>query len=1252
MAPGTPLSSSCNSDIGFSGGSRRSSKDSSADPVPGVTLNDLVDQLTIPDYFNSFEQIAKTKIFLMIYRKFLRPRELLEMFIERFEDLGESVDGDDEGAKDTRLRICACLYYWLKHHPNDLIHRQTRQRVATFLKERVALFPCLNEIYVKLLPMSSIHYFNSWRWSQHYHQQAQQGDPSSGSRSSSIFGPPPVATASSSLEEDLDFDFYDIPGGSSEQDEDREWGLCDEVDVLPEAKKSLSMDSLTPFPSAVNAAGIGNTTGGGISNISHQSRVASRTFLPQLSRDRRSSTGSLALTSPCAMEEFVANRRGSASSISSGVTHSSPLNPSYVPPTNFVEGDLTYQQQPQPMISIPFIGRRNSSQVYRQKHQQSMSPGVPMHQAGMNATMAFRETFEEAPVHPLQCGRVSPLPPHAEYLSMNTPFIEIKDAAIAEQLTCVEFGLFKKLKPRDMLRQVWKTSKGSSSFQACIAHFNFISSWVGTMILSSPKAKYRAKMMEKFINIAKILRDMGNFNTMMAIIGAMNTSSIHRLVQTRELLQGKEVWNTFKELEHLMSSERSFFEYRQALKTQKLPCIPYLGVHLADLLSISEGNRDLRPDGTVHWQKICLLTEVISTVMQFQSTPYMIQPDPFISRMITDTHVLDDEQLYTKSVGAEPSKLQHSRSLSKPILIQQLMTILRRRTEESDGQTHTDGTGASYASVVAHGNTSTKGNNNSAAAPKTHQHEPSSSNDEPPLMYKAIRFFFKMCLHSFYAHVEVEGTENIAPDNYPAILVANHSNSLTDAIAVLATVPPQSRSMIRLTAKDTFWHQPGVFNSVIKSAGTLPIKRRKDYDNQKVDNTETLNILIDSIGTGSCTLSKYQDIPDFSLTLMTASINYLHREKFRSDVVVTFHTPIVLTPQQDQKLFSSNQTEKNEAIRKLTELMENTVRATLLDAQDWQTVRVGHTARKLYAGDLGTRISLGQYMRLTRKFVAAFGQHKRESAEPGTVIEKDGETVVNGQKYTNDDSLDMKQPTEMDAEIAKKIDKLASDLSDYQDQLDFFHLKDYRIQQGKPSSKVIIAKLFQRFLLACLLSTICIPGLILWAPVFLAVKIQEKRLREKGPLEDILDEIAQYKLMIATLFLPIIWGVCVMLTLPIAFITGPGIVVLMWLTIRWLEDLIHNAKSMLSLLRLLYICPETMESLRECRQELAVRVHEFAVQLLRLPEDPEELVRENKTHLANSGWIGRLSGSYFSIKRRRRKDWNEVMRLHDVTNFD
>ncbi|KAF9410752.1 hypothetical protein BGZ76_005444 [Entomortierella beljakovae] len=480
-------------------------------------------------------------------------------------------------------------------------------------------------------------------------------------------------------------------------DEDREWGLYDEDETLLESKKSASLDGLAPLPQNF-ATGVNSSMNLGSNNgnaMMGNNRVQPRS-VSQLPRDRRSSTGSLAHNSPCAMEAFVASRRGSASSV-----NSNNQSIHFIPPMSFAEGDPTPfqqqqqqhpQQQPvppsqvfqpfQPMISLPFIGKRSSSQQYRQKGQNSMAPApLPMPQGtshgGSNASLIFKETIEDGPVHPLQ-GRASPLPPvPIDYLTMNTPFIEIKDGAIAAQLTLVEFGLFRKIKPRDLLRHVWKTNKGSAAIQASVAHFNFISSWVGTMILSPSKAKNRAKMMEKFINIAKILREMGNFNTMMAIIAALNNSSIWRLGQTRELLQGKEVWNTFKELDHLMGAEKSFSEYRQALKVQKLPCIPYLGVHNQDILSISEGNRDFRPDGTIHWQKFCLLTDVISMVMQFQSESYAIQPDPFISRIITDTHVLDDDELYHKSLGTEPNKsqqpnkfqqsnkLQHSRSLSR-----------------------------------------------------------------------------------------------------------------------------------------------------------------------------------------------------------------------------------------------------------------------------------------------------------------------------------------------------------------------------------------------------------------------------------------------------------------------------------------------------------------------------------------------------------------------------------------------------------
>ncbi|KAI8346957.1 hypothetical protein B0O80DRAFT_221594 [Mortierella sp. GBAus27b] len=437
MPPASPESSTFSSDSNCLGGSRRSSKDSSLDSAPGVTLNDLVDQLTIPDYVNTVEQITKTKVFLMIYRKFLRPRELLEMFIDRFEDVGKTTDDDDEEARNTRLRICACLHYWFRHHPNDLIHWQTRQRVVTFLKERVAAFPSLSEIYMKLLPLSSVRYFNSWRWPQQY----QHGPESDGSL--------PAGSAM----EDFESGIYNVSGAPSEHmDEDRDWGLYDEDEVLSESKKSMSMENLSPFRPVINAPGLRVNTGKSVSGMCRQGRTTPRAIPAQMSRDRRSSTGSLAHSSACAMEAVVAGRRGSASSVTSGTTHSSPLNPSYVPPSNHSEGDLTpQQQQPQSAISIPFMAKRNGIRHRGASPGGPLHPLHPLHPGGGNATIMSKETSEETTMHPLLGGRVNSLPPSVDYLSMNTPFIDIKDAAIAAQLTCVEFGLFKKLKVRKVV---------------------------------------------------------------------------------------------------------------------------------------------------------------------------------------------------------------------------------------------------------------------------------------------------------------------------------------------------------------------------------------------------------------------------------------------------------------------------------------------------------------------------------------------------------------------------------------------------------------------------------------------------------------------------------------------------------------------------------------------------------------------------------------------------------------------------------
>lgn len=87
------------------------------------------------------------------------------------------------------------------------------------------------------------------------------------------------------------------------------------------------------------------------------------------------------------------------------------------------------------------------------------------------------------------------------------------------------------------------------------------------------------------------------------------------------------------------------------------------------------------------------------------------------------------------------------------------------QTSDTNGHANTNTNGHGAVAINGNGN-----NNNNDESQESIASLKSANANVPPPMYKAIRFFFQICLHTFYGNVEVEGTENIAPDNYPAIL--------------------------------------------------------------------------------------------------------------------------------------------------------------------------------------------------------------------------------------------------------------------------------------------------------------------------------------------------------------------------------------------------------------------------------------------------------------------------------------------------
>ncbi|XP_017470048.1 PREDICTED: guanine nucleotide-releasing factor 2 [Rhagoletis zephyria] len=228
--------------------------------------------------------------------------------------------------------------------------------------------------------------------------------------------------------------------------------------------------------------------------------------------------------------------------------------------------------------------------------------------------------------------------------------LDLKSVEIAEQMTLLDADLFQKIEiPEVLLFAKEQSEEKSPNLNKFTEHFNNMSFWARSKILTLSDAKEREKYVIKFIKIMKHLRKMNNYNSYLALLSALDSAPIRRLEWHKTITQD------IKEYCLLIDSSSSFRAYRTTLAATSPPCIPYIGLVLQDLTFVHVGNPDYLKEGVVNFSKRWQQYNLIENMKRFKKCEYNFKRNERIIRFFDNfEYELGEEEMWQISESIKP----------------------------------------------------------------------------------------------------------------------------------------------------------------------------------------------------------------------------------------------------------------------------------------------------------------------------------------------------------------------------------------------------------------------------------------------------------------------------------------------------------------------------------------------------------------------------------------------------------------------